>query len=274
MPRTLSTSEAARVLGMQEARLRRLVRLGLGRPGRRGRRYAFSFRDLVILRAAHELIGQDVPLARVARTLSALAEELPSDRPLSGVRIHADGKNVAVRDGKGAFNVETGQGLLEFEVDELRGRADHETARSAALPALRPADRARREFERALELEDDDPIEACAAYAEAIELDPEMVDAYVNLGCIAHHAGRSTDAVRLYELALERTPDDPVIHFNLGLALEETAGAQAAVTHYEQAVAIDPTFSDAHYNLGTLCEQLGRSKDAVRHFREYKRLTQ
>ena len=273
MPRTLSTSEAARVLGMTETRLRRLVRLGLGRPTRRGRRYAFTFQDLVILRAAHELIQQDIPLARVARTLSTLAEELPADRPLSGLRIQADGRGVAVRDVKGAWNAETGQGLLDFQVDDLSDRADHEAERSKALPVEGPADQAQREFEEALELEEDDPVLACAAYARAIELDPDLVDAYVNLGCIAHDAGRSKDAIRFYELALERTPDDPVIHFNLGLALELTGGPQVAAKRYERAVALDPTFADAHYNLGSVCEQLGRSQDALRHYAEYKRLT-
>ena len=274
MPRTLSTAGAARVLGLSEAHLRRLVRLGLSRPGRRGRRYAFSFQDLVILRTAHELIQQDVPLARVARSISALAKELPSHRQLSGLRILADGRGVAVSDTDGVWNVETGQGLLAFTVDELSARIDHETARSVAPLGATPEARAHREFERALELEDDDPAEACEAYSRAIELDPELVDAYVNLGCIAHNAGRSKDAARLYELALQRTPDDPVIHFNLGLALEATDGPQAAVSHYERAVELDATFSDALYNLGSVCEELGRSQDAIRHYREYKRLTQ
>ena len=57
---------------------------------------------------------------------------------------------------------------------------------------------------------------ASSSASRALELDPDLVDAYVNLGRIAHEAGRGLEAIRLYELALERTPEDPVLHFNLG----------------------------------------------------------
>ena len=70
MNRKLSTSEAARILGMRESRIRELVRSGLGRPEKRGRRYAFSFQDLVVLRTAADLIQKNVPASQVARSLA------------------------------------------------------------------------------------------------------------------------------------------------------------------------------------------------------------
>ena len=98
MSRNLSTTEVSRILGMPEARIRELARLGLCGAGRRGRAYAFSFQDLVVLRAAQELLGRKVPGGRVRRALAALVRELPEDRPLSGLRLYADGRHVAVRD--------------------------------------------------------------------------------------------------------------------------------------------------------------------------------
>ena len=246
MSRNLSTSEVSRILGMKESRIRELVRSGLCRPARLGRSYAFSFQDLVVLRAAHGLIQQDVPPARVKRALFALVEQLPDDRPLSGLRVYADGGHVAVRDGSAAWHPETGQTLLGFDVDELAEQA--RDIRSA-----------------------DDPAAACDAYSRALELDPDLVDAYVNLGRIAHSVGDSREAVRLYHRALEHSSDDPVIHFNLALALEDTRGAAAAAAHYERAIALDPCFADAHYNLAALCEQRGRKADALRHYHAYKK---
>ena len=274
MPRSLSTSEAARILGMDESRLRRLVRLGLGTPARRGRRYAFSFQDLVILRTADELIRRSVPSARVARALAALAEALPPERPLSGLRIHADGREVAVREGPHRWNPETGQTLFDFELDELAEQVEKVPERPLTAGEAPAEVEALRFFEQALALEDADPVAACTAYARALELDPELADAYVNLGCLAHEAGRAGDAVALYRQALERSPGDPVIHFDLALALEDTGDPATAARHYERAVALDPGFADAHYNLGELCQQLGRPRDALRHLGEYKRLTQ
>lgn len=257
---------------MREARIRELVRSGLGRPARRGHRYAFSFQDLVILRAAHELMGRAVPAARVARALAALAAQLPEGGSLSGVRIFADGRNVAVCDGRASWNPETGQTLLAFDVDPIEQRATR-VAEAARLEPSDDGERAGALFDRAVDLEDADPAAACDAYAEALALDPELVDAYVNLGRLAHEAGRESEAIRLYALALERTPDDPVVHFNLALAHEDRTGPAAAVAHYERALALDPGFADAHYNLAAVYEKLDRPQQALRHYSAYRRLT-
>src|SRR5512143_2459244 len=85
------TAEVARILGVPAARVRGIVRAGLCRPARHGRTLEFSFQDLVLLRAAHGLLRADVPPRRVRHALSELATQLPPDRPLSGVRIYADG---------------------------------------------------------------------------------------------------------------------------------------------------------------------------------------
>ena len=67
---TLSTAEVARILGLAPARIRELVRSGLCRPARRGRGFCFGFQDVVVLRAAHELMERSVPAARVRRAES------------------------------------------------------------------------------------------------------------------------------------------------------------------------------------------------------------
>jgi tetratricopeptide (TPR) repeat protein len=259
------------------------VRSGLGRPGRSGRRYAFTFQDLVVLRTARELIAQHVPAARVARSLAALAGQLPSGRPLSGLRIWAAASRVLVQEGEHRWNPETGQTVLDldgeratsFEVEELEQR----TAKLIELPraasgAGSSESAAMAEFERALSLEDADPIAACTCYGKAIELDPDLIDAYVNLGRIAHESGNGVEAIRLYELAISRMPDDPVLYYNLALAVEDTLGASRAVRHYEKALDLAPDFADAHYNFATLCEKLELPQAAIKHFSAYKRLTE
>lgn len=272
MRRTLSTAEVARILGVGETRIREIVRAGLGRAAGRGHRYAFTFQDLVVLRTAKGLLEARVPAARVRRALAALARELPPERGLAGVRIFADGRRVAVCDGRTAWQPETGQLVLDFEVDAL-ARAVRDVRPAAPGPAGDPVARARRAFEEALDLEDADPKAAREAYARALTLDPELVDARINLGRLAHEAGDAAQAVRVYREALARDPDDPVIHFNLALALEDTDGPQAAVAGYERALQLDPDFADAHWNLAELYERLDRRADALRHYRAYRTLT-
>ena len=266
----LSTTEAARILGLREARIREIVRAGLCRPARRGRAYAFRFQDLVVLRAAKGLLDRGVPAARVRRALAALARALPEDRPLSGVRIFADGKRVAVCERGAVWQPETGQTLLAFEVDALAQEVDA-AARARAAQTPSPAECA---FQEALDLDGVDAEAARAAYRRALELDPDRTDAWVNLGRLVQEAGDPGEAARLYHEALARSPDDAVVHFNLALALEDRKEPGAARAHYERALALDAEFADAHYNLASLCEQQGRAADALRHYRAYKKLTE
>ena len=273
--RNLSTSEVARILDLKESSIREIVRSGLCRPARRGRRYAFSFQDLVVLRAARDLLAARVPAARVRRALARLAQELAPGRPLSGLRIFADGREVAVCEAGVRWQPETGQTLLSFDVDGLAALAEGVRAeRADAAPPPDRCARAQRAFARGLDLEDEDPKGAAAAYREALDLDPELGDAAVNLGRILHESGHAEDAAGLYRRALAITPEDPIVHFNLALALEDTRGAAAAAEHYERALELDPGFADAHWNLAGLCEALGRRADALRHYRAYQKLTE
>jgi tetratricopeptide (TPR) repeat protein len=273
--RRLSTAEVSRILGLREARVRELVRAGLFHPARSGRGYAFSFQDLVVLRAAKELLERQISGARLRQAIAALAAELPEERSLSGLRIFADGREVAVRDGHAAWQPATGQIVLDFEVDDLTRRAEEIVRTPAAdAAAASAAERGRAELERAIALEDDDPAAARDGYRRALAEDPSLVDAYVNLGRLAYADGDVREAARLDHLALERSPDDPIVHFNLALALEDLGSAASAVAHYQRALALDPDFADAHFNLGALCEQLGREAEALRHYHAYKKLTE
>lgn len=272
------TRDVARILSVSPIRVRTMVRAGLCRPGRHGRAFEFSFQDLVLLRAAHGLSKAGVPPRRVKRAMYELNRELPSNRPLSGIRIFADGRRVAVREGHHAWQPESGQQLFVFDVDDLaaRSRSVLPAERRSAVPAARggPGESAGVWFDRGVSLENDDPDGARTAYQRAIEVDPDMSDAYVNLGRLLHDAGDLDEAIRCYREALERAPDDPVVHYNFALVLEDAGDMDAARMHYHEAVEIDPDFADAHFNLGRLLERIGKRSQALRHLLAYRRLTE
>jgi len=276
MSELLSTSQAARILGVATSRVRELARAsGLRRaPDADGGRYHFTFQDLVVLRSARRLMDGGLRRARVHRALDRLSAEVGDRRALSELRIFADGAEVAVRDERYSWNVETGQGILDFAPQARKPRTNElEQARSrrAAGGLLTQA---HAELARGIELEDADPAGAAEAYSRALDLDPGLIDAYVNLGRIAHDAGDSREAVRIFELALELSPHDPVLHFCQALALEDAFGPVPAISHYEKVIEIDPDYADAHFNLAGLYRQQGRSVDALRHYRIYKELTE
>ncbi len=273
------TAEVARILGMPAERVRAVARTGLCRPTRRAGLLEFSFQDLVLLRAAQGLLQAKVPTRRVRRALAELARQLPSDRPLSGVRVYADGRRVVARDRRAAWRPESGQIVFTFAVDELARRAGVviPVRRQRARPktvAPRPMQDAAGWFERGLLCEERNDLDgARSAYQRAVDLDPTLSDAYINLGRLLHEAGQSADAAHLYHHALDCDPNDPVAHYNLALALEDGEQLAAAMAHYRRALDLDPDFADAHFNFAQLLERLGRRSQAMQHLRLYHRLT-
>jgi Flp pilus assembly protein TadD len=85
-----------------------------------------------------------------------------------------------------------------------------------------------------LELEGSSPLEALAAYQRAVELDPWMADAHVNLGRLYHLTGERGRAEAHYRDAVRLAPEDPVPHFDLGVLLEEQGRREEAVNAYQQ----------------------------------------
>ncbi len=277
--RVFRTAEVARILGMPAERVRAVARAGLCQPTRRAGLLQFSFQDLVLLRAAQGLLEANVPTRRLRRALAQLARQLPSDRPLSGVRIYADGRQVVARDRRAAWRPESGQIVFTFAVDELARQAGvvipvrRQRARAKPVKPASTQDAAAC-FERGLLLEEqDDPEGARTAYQSALDLDPTLGDAYINLGRLFHEAGASVEAARLYHHALDCEPSDPIAHYNLALALEDEQRSAAALAHYQRALELDPDFADAHFNLSQLLERLGQRSRAMHHLRAYHRLT-
>ena len=269
----LRTTDVARILGVSPRRVRAMVQAGWCRPERAAGAFAFRFQDLVLLRTAHGLAEARVPARRVKRALSELLRQLPPERPLSGVRISAAGGRVVVRDRDSVWQPESGQLLLDFTIDELARKTAEPQAMRAARRTSRNAEESAVDwFDRAVDLEDDDPEAARAAYQHALELDPNLADAYVNLGRLAHEAGDAATAAHCYHLALARDEHDPVTHYNLALALEDLSRDTEAVAHYGRAVSLNPSFADAHYNLSQLLARLGRKAEALRHMVRYRQL--
>jgi len=277
------TSDVARILGVSPARVRAVVRTGLCRPGGRARAWEFGFQDLVRLRAAQGLLAAKIPPRRVRHALSELAAQLPPDRPLSGVHVYADGRDIVVRDGRTVWQPDSGQVVFSFAVDDLARAAGavvpvrsarRSTPQSPATAQRRAAQSSTAWFERALRLERKNDVDgARLAYLKVVELDTEQSDAYINLGRLTHQAGDPAEAARYYHLALRASPDDPIAHYNLAIAMEDQQRFPEAVAHYQQALTLDPEFADAHFNIARLLGRLGQRAQAMRHLVTYKQLT-
>jgi tetratricopeptide (TPR) repeat protein len=273
-PSGYSTKDVAALLGLSAEQVRSYVRAGFLSPeqGPRGE-YYFSFQDLILLRTAKGLLASRVPRRRVRLALQNLREQLPEDRALTGVRISAQGHHVVVRDGRDLWNPESGQAVFDFELSELAREASTLPLRTPETKPDEP-DGAEDWYERGSELEEVSSEEAMAAYRQALEIDPGLAEAHVNLGRLLHERGDAAEAERHYRLALAVRPEDATAVFNLGVALQDLDRLAEAAEAYEKALEIDRSLADAHYNLAGLYERLGQPEAAFRHLRTYRTLIQ
>lgn len=258
--------EVAELLDTSPTHVRGWVRAGFVTPAR-GRRGAlrFSFQDLAFLRRVRELEARRVAPRRVRRVVERLRESSGAPR-LAGVDLPASRGEVVLRDGEALFSAESGQCVFDFE-------ARPRTAAVLRLPT-RPdrAGAAEDCYRLGRRLEQGDLEAAREAYRRALALDPEHVDAHIDLGCLEHEQGRLAEAEAHYRAAVALRPRDAIACFNLAVVLDDEARDDEARDAYEAALSADPACAEAHYNLAKLCERAGDRAGAVRHLTAYKRL--
>jgi tetratricopeptide (TPR) repeat protein len=272
-----ATRDVAALLGLSVAQVRSCIRDGFLTPaqGPRGE-HRFSFQDLILLRTAKGLLNAKVPRRRIRLALQRLRQQLPEGRPLTGIRITAQGSQVVARDGRESWDPASGQILLDFDVAELQQEVSNWAPAVALGPESPPEElpaTASAWFERGMDLEEEDAEGAVAAYRRALALDPSAPDVWLNLGRLLHERGEVAEAEQCYREAVALQPGEPVALFDLGVALQDQERPEEAATAYERVLALDDTFADAHYNLAAVYETLGRREAAFRHLRSYKTLT-
>lgn len=260
--------DVERALGLPRTVIRTLVRAGFVTPARGPRNaYRFSFRDLIVLKAARELTLANVPARRITQALRQLRRQLPADMPLSGLRIQADGDRVVVREGARRWRADSGQYLLDLDVEP------HEQGMTVIPHGKQAHDGAAdRYFDEGCRLEDTQPEAARRAYRQALVAQPNHAPAAANLGRLLHLQGQLQEAEHIYRTAIACCGNDALLLFNLAVLLEEMDRIDEARNAYESALEAAPDFADGHYNLGLLYEALGERQKALRHLKRYRQL--
>lgn len=261
------------MLGLSRSAVARLIANGFVSPSRGPRNeLRFSFRDVVVLRTAHQLQAADIPTRKIVSALRQLRTTLPDELPLSGLRITAVGSTVAVRERESQWEAESGQLLMDFEVAPEAGSVMTFVEREPNLPPTPPRASADALFTLAEALEACDGAAAESAYRQVLAAAPDHADAYLNLGAMLCEAGRDAEAVALYDAALARCPNVALLHFNRAVALEDLARFPEALRSYGRSIELDPALADAHFNAARLHDHLGHTQQAIRHFSAYRRL--
>ena len=244
----------ARYRELREDHLRYLVKCGVLRPVLRTNADTFfAFPDLAIIKQANDLLLQGHPFRSVVRTLIAARQgQLEFDFRIDA----APAKIIALRRPESAR-----QPAAKAPMDLAAATRDTALAEEYFLAAS------------ALDEGDDSTQEeAAAAYRQALELDPYLVAALINLANIHYSRDELDEAQALYERAIGLESDFFEAHFNLGNIYHDLGRFSEAQACYREALRLNPFYADAHFYLAVTFEKMGLSQDARPHWRSYQQL--
>jgi tetratricopeptide (TPR) repeat protein len=243
----------ARYGALREDHLRYMMKCGIVRPVlRTNADVFFAFPDLPAIKQAHEALEQGIAFRSIARTL------------------------IAAR-----------QGQLEFDFRIDAAPAKILTLRRPAadrpepirpditMPRAQDTQLAEEYFRAGSALDDGDESrmdEAAAAYRRALELDPYLVAALINLANIHYSRDELVEAQALYERAIGLESDFFEAHFNLGNIYHDLGRFGEAQSCYREALKLNPFYADAHFYLAVTFEKMGLSQEARPHWRAYRQL--
>ncbi len=242
----------ARYRQLREDHLRYLVKCGLIRPVLRTNADTFfAFPDLAAIKQANDEIGQGASFRSVVRTLIAARH---------------------------------GQMTLDFRLDAppakifalRRPAADRSVARVEKPSVGAPDTALAEEYFRAGSVLDDGNEskveEAAAAYRKALEVDPYLAAALINLANIHYGRDELAEAQALYERAIGLESDFFEAHFNLGNIYHDLGRFSEAQACYLEALRLNPMYADGHFYLAVTFEKMGLSQEARPHWRAYQQL--
>ena len=136
----------------------------------------------------------------------------------------------------------SGQGaaLGRKKNEKAKAKAMANAKAHAAQPvASQPA--AMAELERAYQLHQQGDLSGAEqGYRQALEQNPELVDAWRNLGAMLRQQGRGADGLRCTEEALQRQPNDHSLWGNLGNALRDLDRLKESRRAFERAIQLAP----------------------------------
>lgn len=235
---------------LREDHVRYLVKCSIIKPAlRTNADVFFAFADVAAIRQANDAIEKGLSFRSTVRALLAARE---------------------------------GQLTLDFRLDAAPAKIltlKRPVSEPAPRPETvsRPHDTALAEeyFRAGSALDDGDEStkeQAAAAYRRALELDPYLVAALINLANIHYSQDELAEAQALYERAIGLESDFFEAHFNLGNIYHDLGRFAEAQQCYEVAMRLNPFYADTRFYLAVTLEKMGLSQEARVHWRAYQQL--
>jgi tetratricopeptide (TPR) repeat protein len=114
---------------------------------------------------------------------------------------------------------------------------------------------------------------AIAEFQQAIQLDPQLADAYYSLGVTLWQKGDFPAAAEQLQQALKIKPDYAEAYYTLGTVLKQMDKLPEAAQALREAIRLQPDFMGAHTTLAAVLRQMGDASGADAEKRIGERLS-
>jgi tetratricopeptide (TPR) repeat protein len=241
-----------RYRSLREDHLRYLVKCGIVKPALRANTEAFfAFQDVGLIKQAHDELCRGSSFRTIVKSL------------------------LAEREGQLSFDFR-----LDAEPARIISLERRPVKTAAPASVTTPVVRRRTEMAEeyfcaasACDSDDEESLnDAAAAYRKALELDPYLVAALINLANIHYSRDELIEAQALYEQAIGLDADYFEAHFNLGNIHHDLGRFPEAQRCYGEALRLNPAYADAHFYLAVTFEKMGLSQEARPHWTAYRQL--
>jgi tetratricopeptide (TPR) repeat protein len=105
--------------------------------------------------------------------------------------------------------------------------------------------------------------EAADAFRRALQLDPSLVTARINLGIALFNMPDLPAAQKELQAAIAAAPAAPQPHYLLGLAAKTQNKPEEAIASFQKVLRVDPNDVGANVNIGQLYAQQRKYPEAI-----------
>jgi tetratricopeptide (TPR) repeat protein len=110
--------------------------------------------------------------------------------------------------------------------------------------------------------------QAIELFKSAIEIKPDVLEAYVNLGFCYRAIGDNENQVYYFRKAWELSPDSADINYNLGLAYSDSKMYEKAIERFNKVAELNPSSKEAYFSIGTAYYKLSKYANAAEAFKK------
>ena len=230
---------------------------------------SYTFQDLVQLRRLRDLRAMRLSAASIRAGVDAMQAVSGMTNPLVEARAARSGSRLAFGHSGTWMEPVSRQFVFDFE-GKRRQLIAVETEK---MNPLQRANRISSLFLEAVRCEEAGKTEeAVRLYESILELDAGHAPAAINLGTIFYNQRQFLKSEELYRQATEADPSYALAFFDLGNALDELQRLDDAIAAYRMAIQLVPKYADAHYNLALAYERKNERRKALKHWLAYLKL--